>query len=106
VVTELCQYSTVKQWVSRVDEMFSLSEQEWSERLGVLGDFCAAVMTDPDRMIAESHASRDTKNEYMRMLKRFVRERFTSPRAAHDAENVVRSFFIHNGARVFVRPYE
>jgi hypothetical protein len=106
VITELRQHSTVKQWISRVDEMFHLSEQEWSERLSVLDGFCAEVTTEPDRMIAESRASRDAKNEYMRRLKRFTAERHPDARAAHDAENVVRSFFIHNGARVFVRPYE
>jgi hypothetical protein len=103
---DLHQHATVQHWISRVDEMFHLSEQEWSERLGVLREFCAIAKTEPDRMIADSRASRDTKNEYMRELKRFTRERYPGARAAHDAENVVRSFFIHNGARVFVRPYE
>lgn len=105
MITELREHSTVRQWISRVDEMFHLSEREWSERLGILSDFCATLGVDPDRMIAESRASRDAKNEYMRQLKRFVAERHADARAAHDAENVVRSFFIHNGARVFVRPY-
>jgi len=104
--TELQQHATVRHWISTVDEMFHLSDDEWSERLGVLRDFCATTTTDPDRMIADSRANRDAKNEYMRRLKSFARERYPAPRAAHDAENVVRSFFIHNGARVFVRPYE
>jgi hypothetical protein len=87
--------------------MYHLSADEWTERLGVLADFCAVVATEPDRMIAESRADRAAKNEYMRRLRRFAAERHPpGSRAAHDAENVVRSFFIHNGARVFVRPYQ
>jgi hypothetical protein len=87
--------------------MYHLTDREWAERLDVLGRFCRAVSASPDRMIAESRADRAVKNEYMRRLKRFAAELHAAgSRPAHDAENVVRSFFIHNGARVFVRPYE
>jgi predicted ATPase len=37
--------------------------------------------------------------------RQFARQVCPSPRGAHDWENVVRSFFIHNGARVLVQPY-
>jgi hypothetical protein len=100
------EYASVQSWMSRVNDMFHLSEEEWTTRLGILREFCSAVDTDPDQMIAASRDSRDVKNDFMRQLKRFVRAHYPAPRAAHDAENVVRSFFIHNGARVFVRPYE
>jgi hypothetical protein len=97
----------VRLWITAVDRMFHLSEEEWATRLDVLDAFCAAIATDPDRVIAESRADGDAKNRYMRLLKGFVAERYpTGSRSAHDAENVVRSFFIHNGARVFVRPYQ
>jgi len=87
--------------------MFHLSEREWAERLDVLARFCAEVSIDPDRMIAQARSDRDVKNELMRRLRRFAADLHGSgSRPAHDAENVVRSFFIHNGARVFVRPYE
>jgi hypothetical protein len=100
------EYDTVRRWRSNVDGMFHLSSEEWATRLGVLRAFCAEARTDPDQMITRSRVSREAKNEYMRQLKRFVRDRYPDARSAHDAENVVRSFFIHNGARVFVRPYE
>ena len=56
-------------------------------------------------MIREALEERQEKIDFMRRLKRFAREVCVSPHAAHDWENVVRSFFIHNGARVVVRPY-
>jgi hypothetical protein len=103
---ELTGSETVRRWMASVDAMYHLSEQEWAERLGVLDRWCRDVGDDPDHVIAGARASRDTKNAYMRSLKRFARESYPQGRGAHDAENVVRSFFIHNGARVFVRPYE
>lgn len=98
--------ATVRRWIDSVDRMYHLSEPEWTERLAVLTAFCEAVGDDPDHMIASARSSLDAKNDSMRALRRFVRERYAGGDAAHDAENVVRSFFIHNGARVFVRPYE
>lgn len=98
-----CQ--AVKHWIEVVNGMYHLSDEEWDGRLRFLDDFCAEVGTDPDHMIQESRRDRDAKNEYMRRLKRFVRDRYPEPRTAHDQENIVRSFFINNGARVFVRPY-
>jgi hypothetical protein len=42
----------------------------------------------------------------VRISKRIARETTRDARAAHDWDGVIRSFFIHNGARVVVRPYE
>jgi hypothetical protein len=93
--------------MSSVDGMYHLSDGEWADRLDMLGRFCRAVSASPDRMIAEARADRAAKNVYMRRLRRFAADLHApGSRAAHDAENVVRSFFIHNGARVFVRPYQ
>ena len=39
------------------------------------------------------------KIDFIRQVKRFAKETCPDERAAHDRENVVRSFFIHNGAR-------
>jgi hypothetical protein len=104
-IDRLRSFPTVQRWVDAVNGMYHLSDTEWADRFEILGRFCSDLEVDPDRMITDSLRSRDVKNEYMRRLKRFVRERYSDSRAAHDAENVVRSFFIHNGARVFVRPY-
>jgi hypothetical protein len=105
MATELANRETVRRWIASVDSMYHLSEREWADRLTVLTEWCQAVGEDPDRVIASAKKSRDAKNAYMRSVKRFAGERYQESRSAHDAENVVRSFFIHNGARVFVRPY-
>jgi hypothetical protein len=42
----------------------------------------------------------------MRRSKQIAKEATRDARAAHDQDGFVRSFFIHNGARVVVRPYE
>lgn len=75
-------------------------------RLSVLEEFCSSLGEDPDRVISASRADREAKLEYMRKLRRLTVERYPEPRTAHDAENVVRSFLIHNGARVLTRPFE
>lgn len=86
--------------------MYRLSTDEWAERLAVLEAFCAETGADPDEMVVAARAGRAAKDDYLRRLKRFASERHPrGSREAHDAENVVRSFLIHNGARVFVRPY-
>jgi hypothetical protein len=41
----------------------------------------------------------------MRRSKQIAKEVTADSRAAHDWDGIVRSFFIHNGARVVVRPY-
>jgi hypothetical protein len=102
---ELAGRETVRRWMASIDAMYHLSEQEWAERLSVLDLWCREIGDDPDRVIANARASPEAKNGYMRSLKRFTRERYPRGRGAHDAENVVRSFLIHNGARVFVRPF-
>jgi hypothetical protein len=98
-------YTTVQKWIANVNRYYNLSEEEWTGRLQTLSDFCRAERKDPDTIIAEALAERHDKVDYMRRLKKFARERNSNPRIAHDLENVVRSFFIHNGARVVTRPY-
>jgi hypothetical protein len=105
VAGDVRDYATVRRWIASVDGMYHLSTEEWAVRLRVLDEFCATLQRDPDVLIADARASRDAKNEYLRRLKRFAGERYPGSRPAHDAQNVVRSFLIHNGARVFVRPY-
>jgi hypothetical protein len=70
-----------------------------------LEEFCQHIDKDPDTMISEALEKREVKIECMRRLKQFTRQACHSPRGAHDCENVVRSFFIHNGVRVIVQPY-
>ncbi|MBO0685492.1 MAG: hypothetical protein J2P45_20240 [Candidatus Dormibacteraeota bacterium] len=89
-----------------MDGLYHLTRPEWERRLSVLEEFCSSLGEDPDRVISASRADREAKLEYMRKLKHLTLERHPDPRTAHEAENLVRSFFIHNGARVMTRPFE
>jgi hypothetical protein len=97
-------YATVQKWMANVNRYYQLDAAEWEGRLKTLGEFCQHVGQDPDTMIGEALEKRAVKIEYMRRLKQLARQVCPGLRAAHDWENVVRSFFIHNGARVVVRP--
>jgi hypothetical protein len=102
---DLQTYRSVQLWMDTVNTMFHLSESEWESRLHFLQQFCAAEGKDPDEMIAEARSDRAEKIDYMRRLKRFVKTLTTNPTMAHDYENIIRSFFINNGARVVTKPY-
>jgi hypothetical protein len=102
---DLQAYRSVQLWMNVVNSMYHLSETEWEGRLHVLQQFCEAEDKDPDVIIAEACSDRAEKIDYMRRLKRFVKTLTTNPTLAHDYENIIRSFFINNGARVVTRPY-
>jgi len=105
VMNDIKSYTSVQKWITNVNRYYNLSDEEWVGRLQILVDFCQSEDKDPDTMIAEALAEKSDKIDYMRHLKKFVKAQNANPRIAHDLENVVRSFFIHNGARVVVRPY-
>jgi hypothetical protein len=102
---DLQTYRSVKLWMDTVNKMFHLSEAEWEGRLQILQQFCEAEGKDPDEIIAEARSDRAEKIDYMRRLKRFAKTLTTNPTLAHDYENIIRSFFINNGARVVTKPY-
>ncbi len=104
-MNDIKSYTTVQKWIANVDRYYNLSDAEWVGRLQMLADFCKSEDKDPDTMIAEALAEKSEKVDYMRHLKKFVKAQSANAHIAHDLENVVRSFFIHNGARVVVRPY-
>ena len=104
-MNDIKSYTTVQKWIANVNRYYNLSDEEWMGRLQMLADFCEAEEKDPDTMIAEALAEKSDKVDYMRHLKKFMKAQSANPRIAHDLENVVRSFFIHNGARVVMRPY-
>jgi len=103
---DIRSYASVKKWVAEVNRYYNLSDAEWEGRLGALADFCRHMDRDPDAMIREALDEKGAKVDFMRGLRRWAKEAHPSPQAAHDADGIVRSFFIHNGARVVVRPYE
>ena len=88
-----------------VNKMYHLSETEWEGRFQVVQQFCEAEGKNPDEIIAEALSDRAGKIDYMRRLKRFVKTLTANPTLAHDYENIIRSFFINNGARVVTKPY-
>ena len=98
-------YRSVQLWMTEVNNMYHLSEEEWEGRLQVLQQFCEAESKDPDEIIDEAKGARAEKIDYMRRLKRFVKTLTSNPTSAHDYENIIRSFFINNGARVVTKPY-
>jgi hypothetical protein len=102
----LRRYATVARWIENVNRYYKLPDDEWSRRLEVLSVFCERVGKDPDAVIRAALDEKGAKVEMMRRSKQIAKEVTGNSRAAHDWDGVVRSFFIHNGARVVVRPYE
>ena len=98
-------YKTVRHWMEVVNSRYDLSGQEWEQRLGVLWSFCDSLGKDPDTIIAEALDERDNKLDYMRHLRRWASDQAHTPHGTHELQNVVRSFFINNGARVLTKPY-
>jgi len=105
-MNDLRGYATVTRWIENVNRYYQLPESEWAGRLAALRTFCERLGKDPDTVIAEAVSEKGAKVDFMRLSKQIARETTSEPRAAHDWDGVIRSFFIHNGARVVVRPYE
>jgi len=98
-------YRSIQLWMDVVNKMYHLSEAEWEGRLQIVQQFCEAEGKDPDEIITEARSDRAEKIDYMRRLKSFVKTLTPNPTRAHDYENIIRSFFINNGARVVTKPY-
>jgi hypothetical protein len=103
---DMKSYATVQKWIANVNRQYDLREDEWSQRLEVLQRFCEQLGENPDALISEALQDQGRKVDFMRRLNRLAKSVSDDSRVAHDWQNVVRSFFIHNGARVVVRPYE
>ncbi len=102
---DLQAYRSIQLWMDVVNKMYHLSEEEWEGRLQLVQQFCETEGKNPDEIIAEARGDRAEKIDYMRRLKRFSKTLTTNPILAHDYENIIRSFFINNGARVVTKPY-
>ena len=98
-------YASVTLWIDNVNRYYHLAEDEWSPRLAALETFCERMGKDPDAIIREAKDEKGAKVEFMRLLNRVAKELYDDPKAAHDWNNAIRSFFQHNGARVVVKPY-
>ena len=51
-------YRSVQLWMTEVNNMYHLGEEEWEGRLQVLQQFCEAESKDPDEIIAEARGAR------------------------------------------------
>lgn len=105
-MNDLRSYASVARWITNVNRYYQLPDSEWLERLEALRVFCERLGKDPDEVIRAAVEEKGAKVEMMRRSKQIAREVVDDPRRAHDRDGIVRSFFIHNGARVVVRPYE
>ncbi len=103
---DIRSYASVARWIDNVNRYYQLPESEWVGRLAALRVFCERIGKDPDAVIRSAIGEKGSKVDMMRRSKQIAREVNGDARAAHDWDGVVRSFFIHNGARVVVRPYE
>ena len=104
-VEDIKNCSTVQTWINEVNRYYKLKEEEWKFRLEVLMGFCEYIGKDPDSIIKEAKENRSEKLDYMRRLRQYIRDLDLSENLLHEYENVIRSFFIHNGARVIVKPF-
>jgi hypothetical protein len=102
---DIRSYGSVARWIDNVNRYYQLPESEWTGRLEALRVFCERIGKDPDAVIRFAIEEKGAKVDLMRRSKQIAREVNGDGRAAHDWDGVVRSFFIHNGARVVVRPY-
>ena len=98
-------YSSVQHWMEVVNARYGLSERDWEERLAVLWSFCESLEKNPDSVIKEALDERNSKLDYMRYLRRWANDQAKGPQSTHELQNVIRSFFINNGARVLTKPY-
>src|SRR5687768_7523577 len=105
-MNELRSYATVVRWIENVNRYYGLSEGEWTTRLEALRTYCERLGKDPDQLVRDATGEKGAKVDFMRQSKKIAAEVASDERAAHDWDGVIRSFFIHNGARVVVRPYE
>lgn len=105
MTTDIRSYATVERWMANVNRYYQLPESEWVERLEALRVYCERLGKTPDQVVQEAVDVKGAKVDFMRELRRISREVKADAREAHDWDGIVRSFFIHNGARVVVRPY-
>ena len=99
------QYMTVDRWIKFTSESATMPRRDWPQRLTYLKRFCESVGTDPDSMTKESIADNKVKNDYLRDMKKWVASQDMSDRQKHEAENMLRHYFMKQGFRMLVKPF-
>ena len=104
-MNDLKSYASVARWIENVNKYYQLPDEEWAPRLEALRVYCERAGKDPDAIIHDATEVQGTKPDFMRLSKKVAKEVHGDSREAHDWDGYIRSFFIHNGARVVTRPY-
>jgi hypothetical protein len=99
------QHMTVARWIKSTTESQVAPRRDWPQRLTYLKKFCESAGTDPDTMTKESIADNTTKNNYLRDMKKWVAAQDLSDREKHEAENMLRHYFMKQGFRMMTKPY-
>lgn len=101
----LLDFATVRTWCEASAPIGLNPAAERARRLDWLAQYCAAVGSNPDAVVATARGDAEVKNDYLRKLKAWADALPLAERARHDAENAIRGFFMRNGFRVVARPY-
>lgn len=101
----LKQYPSVALWIERTTDSSLRPARDWEKRLGYLKGFCDSAGVDPDTLIKESLADNKAKNDHLRNMKAWVSSLPGNDRDRHEAENMLRHFFMKNGMRMMVKPF-
>lgn len=103
-------YDSVRTWL-RAASRTTLAPAAPAEegRLQTLADFLTVAGVDPDTLIERSRDTapngRAVRDDYLRLLKRWVSGTTGTIVQQVRQENAVRGFFIANGIRVRTKPY-
>ena len=101
----LKQYPSVARWIELTQDSSLRPARDWNRRLGYLSGFCESKGIDPDTLIKESLSDGKAKNGHLRDMKQWVASLPGSDRDRHEAENMIRHFFMKNGMRMMVKPF-
>ena len=105
-MSDVRSFASVQRWIENVNKLYQLPDDEWVARVDALRIYCERAGKDPDAIIKDALEVQGSRPDFMRLSKKVAKELKGDTREAHDWDGFIRSFFIHNGARVVTRPYE
>jgi hypothetical protein len=101
----MMEYVTVRIWIASVQTVSLRPANDHVKRLDLIAEFVAHIGEDPDTIVSSARGDSKAKNRYLGSLRRWASALPGSDRHRHDAENMIRGFFMRNGFRVVARPY-
>lgn len=102
---QMLEYVTVRTWIESVQVAGLRPSNDREKRLEMIAAFVDHIGEDPDTIISRARGDAKAKNRYLGSLKRWAAQLPGTDRHRHDAENMIRGFFMRNGFRVVARPY-